>query len=247
MGKQKRAILSLLSFTLVAGAGCSRGPATPEEAIKAYVTAAKNGDVDTVLGLLAEGPRKSLAIVVDLTRAEEALDEALQAKFGKADGGRGEAFSKFIAWRKGRKFQDVPLMGVKEIEILDKKQQGGKVLLKCKVTSTKIVPARSLDASADPGDETGEHMYLVLKEKNAWNVLPGHRLLPGDKDVWQEPDPTVWERALQEMEDDRAVTKALVKEVDAVKSGKYKTRADAEAGADASRLEAQRGVHHRHD
>jgi hypothetical protein len=245
MGKQKRPILSLLSGALVAVAGCSSGPATPEEAIKAYVTAAKNGDVDAVLGLLAEGPRKSLAIVVDLTRAEEAWDDALQTKFGKADGGRGEAFGKFIALRKGRKFQDVPLMGVKEIEILDKKQQRDKVLLKCKVTSAKIVPARSLDERADPGDETGEHMYLVLKEKNAWKVLPGHRLLPGDKDVWEEPDPTVWERALREMEEDRAVTQALVKEVDAVKSGKYKTRAEAEAGADASRLEAQREVRRR--
>jgi hypothetical protein len=199
----------------------TRAAATPEEAVKLYLEAARAVDVNGVLSQLAEPERSYYQANIQLQQVQAALNGALDDKFGK-DKNAPPPFT----------FRDF-LKSIKDLRVSKKKPDG-----KAKVELTLW------QTSGPKGEERiDEFQAAAVKEKDGWKLIfPLGQPLPPKKVAKKGPDGKEVEVYVNTTDESRAPSaekmkytaktmpgyqKAMEKVTKDIKSGKYKTKAEA--------------------
>jgi hypothetical protein len=194
----------------------ARAASTPEEAVKFIFEAAKVDDVDAFIAQLAAGSRE----VMQMARAFECYHLALEEKFGKDP--RGTEFR--IARRELARFQE------KSYEIREQTQER-----EHRVALTIWVTAKTKEGPESIQEET----WTAIKDQTGWKLSfppwgPIQSAIRKDKNGKEihvkvlksrDFDP---QRSAEEEKTWRGAAEILERHTKDIKSGKYKTREEAE-------------------
>lgn len=174
----------------------------PEEALKLLVEAAKAGDSDAFLGQFVTQLRTFMGFQIKEEALEESRDQALDEKFGKADGEK-----------KPRRNFKASLAELKGVEIVKTTEVGKDVV----VFGTKTTTLK------DGKEEVKESDMHVLKIDGSWKIGPPADYSKGAAKIFKEMDAFL-PRFKEQMAGVLDARQAVIKDV---KAGKYKTREEA--------------------
>jgi hypothetical protein len=175
-------VLALAGVFLVSLAGCHRpnqppapagpaaeeredepsapsGPAdTPEEAVRQYEAAVRTGNLDAFLGVLAEPDRKQFLELKDVLqayeKAREALDEALNARFGK------------------NPFTDIPNEKIDFKRVIHHRGMKIEIVRETPEGADRVRLALKFTNPAEPGEPGGANhrSFTAVKEGGGWKL-----------------------------------------------------------------------------
>src|SRR5262249_26462912 len=147
--------------------------ATPEQAVEFLAAASKAGDVEAALGQIAQPFHDVMRWFILLEEADDIVNVALDAKFGKDQ-------------RKGFRMEvKYDTLRIKKSEVLtaDKKSD----------TRVKLSIRETVKSFQHDGDDVVETSYLAIKEGDQWKLLrPFTALIFGadEKDITQKTSRT---------------------------------------------------------